>query len=34
MRLDTMETMQRREPDTGDISESEREEIEVEEYVV
>jgi len=34
MRLDTMETMQRRELDTRDISESEREEIEVEEYVV
>jgi hypothetical protein len=29
-----METMQRRSPDTRDISEDKREEIEVEEYVV
>jgi hypothetical protein len=34
MRLDTMETMKRREPDDGDISEAEFEEIEVEENVV
>jgi hypothetical protein len=33
MRLDAMETMQRRAPDTGDISEAESEEIEVEEDV-
>jgi hypothetical protein len=30
MRLDAMETVQRREPDTGDISEAKREELEVE----
>ena len=30
MRLDSMETTQRRAPDAGDISEVEREEIEVE----
>ena len=34
MRLDTMEKTQRRSPYTGDISEAEREEIEVEEDVV
>jgi DNA primase len=34
MRLDTMEKKQRREPDAGDISEAEREEVEVEENVV
>jgi hypothetical protein len=33
MRLDAMETMQRRAPDAGDISEAESEEIEVEENV-
>ena len=33
MRLDTMETMQRRAPDAGDISEPESEEVEVEENV-
>jgi hypothetical protein len=33
MRLNAMETMQRRAPDIGDISEAEREEIKVEEYV-
>jgi hypothetical protein len=33
MRLDAMETMQRREPDAGDISEAEEEEVEVEENV-
>jgi len=34
MRLDAMETMQRRAPDAGDISEFESEEEEVEENVV
>jgi hypothetical protein len=34
MRLDTMETTQRRAPNTGDISEVESEEVEVEENVV
>jgi hypothetical protein len=33
MRLDAMETMQRREPDARDISEDEREEVEVKENV-
>jgi hypothetical protein len=34
MRLDIMETTERREPDDGDISEAEFEEIEVEENIV
>jgi hypothetical protein len=33
MSMDAMETMKRRAPDTGDISEAESEEIGVKEYV-
>jgi hypothetical protein len=33
-RLDAMETMQRRAPDTGDVNDAENEEVEVEENVV